>query len=211
MSLKIAIVWSTVLHLGLLTLRPPQGLSPPRAALHTLEVSYIPAAPRSGLKASPAKERPVPSPLGPEVRPVRPAEVPSPILPPATPIPPLASRLPLPVSQPRPTVSSPPVHSVATVLPAWDFSALEHKERVRAHLKRHLRYPAGWVEGTVRIRLLLTAEGILQSAEVLEASDPRLTQAALGDIRSAAPYPRFLPGMKRRSAAYEFLVRYQPE
>ena len=107
--------------------------------------------------------------------------------------------------------SAPPPHRVVTPLPDWQFLVIQHKQRVRAYLKSRLRYPAVQVEGTVRMRLNLTAEGILKTAEVLQASDPRLTQAALDDARAAAPYPRFLPGMKRRPASYEFLVRYEAD
>lgn len=204
MTLKAAVVCSTLVHLGLLTVCLPKGLMP-RRALHALEVSYLPAPSENVVPVQPAPGRPAwtpPAEPAAESRPLQVTPAPAGNLPVRAPVRPVV------LDTPRLT---PPVSSAAVVLPDLEFSALQHKEQIRKHLKARLHYPELSIEGTVRLRLVLTAVGSLQAAEVLEASDPRLIQLALRDAQWAAPYPRFLPAMRRRTASYEFLVRYQPE
>lgn len=97
------------------------------------------------------------------------------------------------------------------MLPVEEFAEVEHKERVREHLRSFLLHPPLPTEGTVRIRLLLGSQGVLQQAAVLESSDHHLQEAALRDAQRAAPYPPFPRPMKKARADYEFLVRYAPE
>lgn len=210
MTFKTAVVWSALVHLGLLILQPPNGLTPPRAALRSLEVSYLPVPPESSLPAPPAPVHAVPPEPAAESRSVKVAHASEggpPVLPPTSgpmraPVEPVVSEPPRPTPRPPSSVAA---------LPDWEFSALQHKEQIRKHLKACFHYPELSLEGTVRLRLVLTAEGSLQTVEVLEASDLRLIQLALRDARSAAPYPRFLPAMRHRMASYEFLVRYEPD
>lgn len=215
MTLRGSLVWSAVIHVGLLMAGPPLGWKPARA-LRTFEVSYAPVLAPS-VSSTPA---PVARVVQPSVAPVS-EKVPSPPVA-FAPFGGFAKPVSAPLAdfvRPAAPVRSavveklplPPGHAVASVLPEWQFALLQHKEQVRSYLKPRLRYPAVQVEGTVRLRLFLTSEGLLRRAEVLAASDPRLTEAALRDARAAAPYPRFPSAMRRKLASYEFLVRYQPE
>jgi len=123
------------------------------------------------------------------------------------------------------TEIAPPPLPKTSHLAKQEFAFVEHKERVRRHLKARLHYPsffcaearggasssAGLSDGTVRLRVLLDPQGDLKQAVVLETSDPRLASIAIRDAQRAAPYPRF-PGVHHpRQLRYEFLVRYKPE
>lgn len=213
MSFKVSVFWSVLVHAALLTLHPSfAGALPFRnhgpyvmvELKKSIEVSPPPVA---TARTEPA----VPSTAPPEKRPEIPRPAPRSSHPAPAPIPAPVPIRAVPKEVREPPIPLPPSPRPVTALPNWEFLAIQHKQRVRAYLKSHLQYPAVQVKGTVRMRLNLTAEGILKRAEVLETSDPHLTQAALDDARAAAPYPRFLPGMKRRSTSYEFLVRYEPE
>ena len=207
MTLRAAIAWSTIVHLGFMTSRPPQGLTPPRSSLQTLEVSYLPAATQTATAVHAAEPARVPQTSvvrsKPSVAPsTESSRAAAPAMPAPRPLPKIAE------------VSS--IRSDARGISAapWDeseFSVVQHKEQVRLHLKHQLRYPSFPSEGMVRLRLSLTPEGFLKEAAALESSDPRLGPIALADARSAVPYPRFSEAMRgKREAAYEFLVRYEP-
>lgn len=210
MSLRQAVGWSAAAHLFLLAVRPPPGLLPAAEALHPIEVTYISTAPaprslthsREKRSVSPADARRVEAPdrPRPSVQPAqeRPRTEPVPMKPPV-----LQTAAPLP-----PTAG--PAASVSS-LPEGVFAAVDHKEAIRKHLRSFLLHPSAPVEGAVRVRLRLTPQGLLQEATVLESSDPRLKEAALRDVRRAAPYPRFPGKMKQPHADYEFLVRYEPK
>ena len=86
-----------------------------------------------------------------------------------------------------------------------------HKQQVRQHLKSHLRFPSDWIQGTVRLRIALDSEGILQEVTLLEATDSRLAQATLKGVQSAEPFPRFPKEFKTAKTHYEFLVQYRVE
>jgi len=100
---------------------------------------------------------------------------------------------------------------VAVNLPDGEFEMVLHRQDVRRHLKSHLNYPANQTDGSVRISLLLDADGQLKEASILEASDGRLAESALEGIHSAQPYPPFPKQMKSAQVRYEFLVQYRPE
>ena len=224
MTLRSALGCSAAFHVVLLIARSPLGLLPFEQALHPIEVSYLPVK--------------VPEPVSAVAEPKRMPPVPAgnddggsfPVFRRPSPLPVPAER---PV--PRPTLR-PAVHRWTEVAPLplpadtsrmsrQEFAFVEHKERVRRHLKARLHYPAflcaearggasssaGLSDGTVRIRLLLDPQGALKQAIVLETSDPRLASIAVQDAQGAAPYPRF-PGVHHpRQLRYEYLVRYKPE
>ncbi len=99
----------------------------------------------------------------------------------------------------------------ASVLPAESFALLEHKRRVKEHLRSHLIHPGGGLEGTVHLRLTLGPRGTLEDANVLATSSPTLAQAALEEARAAIPYPNFPQEVTEDRIQYEFLVQYRPE
>ena len=105
----------------------------------------------------------------------------------------------------------PPRSPVISSLPDKEFVFLDHKERVRKHLKARLNYPSFLGDGTVRLRVILGPEGSFKQAVVLETSDPRLAGLAVKDAQSAAPYPPLPAKFRPRQVRYEFLVRYKPE
>lgn len=226
MSLKVAVLFSGLVHAVLLALSPPVGWVPPREILKSLEVSYLPEPPprpperkaavaseaaevssrqpRKILKeAVPALQRPTrfPVPRGAGVDspplPQKKAEIPSKLSP--SPGPEVAS-----VSQVAPK------RGVAS-LPEGAFAELTHKEQVREHLKTKLSYPDFSVAGIVRLSLELGSSGQLREVRLLRASDPRLAQVALNGVRQAVPYPSFPKGMAEGPAQYEFLVQYRQE
>lgn len=222
-SFKAAVICSTAIHVGFLGLRPPAGLVPLRQTLYPLEVTYVivqderparggsppPKRPDSR-PADPAKAAPQPPPAkGRE--PVKPPELPKPQRPGATkpPSPPEDRATP-----PRGSNDSsdplPPTGAGAAALPEGEFAAIRHKELVREHLRRTLRYPEDSLQGTVRLRVTLLPDGGLREAAVLAATDARLGEIALRDARSAGPYPRFPGQMRSASVEYEFLVQYRP-
>ena len=214
MSLKIAFGWSIVVHLGLMIVRPPPSMVPPRQVLHPLEVSYLPAVQVEAPSSHPAK--PVSAPSQRRSSPVRTippsAEEERPR--PKTPEPPKQESpdVKAPENHPSPSVDLPPTgNASAASLPEGEFAAIEHKEWVRQHLKAHLKYPAFRMQGTVRLQLVLAPYGVLKEVAVVEASDPRLADLAVKDAQAAIPYPRFPKEMKQRQVRYEFLVKYQPE
>ncbi len=228
MTFRVAFGWSTLLHVGILALRPPAGLVPPASTLHPLDVTLLPARsieiPRPAAKeqAPPPDPRPasqesrsVAEERKPPRPPSRPAPVerdhPAPL--PALPTPPARPAPPPPSSARRgPAVEAPPgAGASATGLPERVFASIEHKERVREHLRKRMRYPFPRVEGRVLLQIWLGSGGNLQQATVLQASDPRLAAAALEDVRAAAPYPRFPSTLREPRARYDFLVKYEPE
>lgn len=206
MTFKAAFFCSAALHAFFMSARPPQGVTPPRAVLQTLEVTYQPAAPKRVAAPAPTPAAAVPkraappssAAAAPELKhvPVRP-EPAKPAPKRAAPVPPSAAAAKIPPGS-------------ATHLPEWEFAQVQHKEQVRWHLKAHLNYPAVLLEGTVRLRMLLSPDGRMEKVQVLAASDPRLNDQALSDSRRAQPYPRFPAALRRRQAAYEFLIRYEP-
>ena len=223
MTLKMALIYSGAVHLALLMVQFSQGWGwpAPRPALEAVELAAEPAAVPPAAPQAPA---PVP-----ERKPSAPAPIPLQAAPPATwrsevVRPPSAAAAPRTYAAqssslpPVPRRVDPPVVKSLNVPseflsgpPEWEFAEIQYKEQVRKHLKAHLNYPAVLLIGTVRLRLVLSADGHLQQAQVLEASDPRLQEAALRDAQSSQPYPSFPGAMRRRQAAYEYLVRYEPE
>lgn len=212
MSLKAAVGCSVLFHLGLLAVRLSPGLLFPPKESQPIEVTYIfpepspePASPPLEKKllesVQPGKADPAPRPKSSwqpaqerlSVRPAAPARV-EPVIQEPAPLPPTAGSV--------PSVSS---------LPDEEFAAIEHKEAVRERLRSFLLYPSAPMEGTVRLRLALTPQGILQEVTVLEASNSGLESVAIRDARRAAPYPRFPSKMRQPQADYEFLVRYAPD
>ena len=196
MTLRGAIGFSAALHLLVFTAASFSGWLPKRQ--RRFEVSYLPAPavnPVLPVRSAPTVSRAVFAPMPAAPPPVPPAPRPA-SLPPVH-----GTEAPL-VSVPRPMVSS---------LPEKEFIFLDHKERVRKHLKAHLNYPSFLSDGTVRLRLILGPEGVFKQALVLETSDPRLTGVAVRDAQAASPYPK-LPGKSRpRQVRYEFLIRYRSE
>lgn len=209
MTLKTALIYSGAVHLALLTVQFSQGWGwpAPRPALEAVELAAEPVSAPAAV--------PQPTPVQPKLS--APAQVPSL---------PIQSSSPAPRAQPAKSSSLPPVprrvdppvvkslnvpSEFSSGPPEWEFAEIQYKEQVRKHLKAHLNYPAVLLVGTVRLRLVLSADGHLQQAQVLEASDPRLQEAALRDAQSSQPYPAFPGAMRRRQATYEYLVRYEPE
>ncbi len=205
MTLRSALGCSAAFHLALLVSVSPLGWLPLGEAAHPLEVSYVPVQ-------IPAPEPPAPirsddsAPI-PAVR--RPAPVPARTEGGSDPVP--APRPALRPAQHHWTEIAPPPLPKTSHLAKQEFAFVEHKERVRKHLKACLHYPAFLSDGTVRLQVLLDPQGDLKRAVVLETSDPRLVSIAIRDAQRAAPYPRF-PGVHHpRQLRYEFLVRYKPE
>ncbi len=205
MTLRGALGFSAAFHVLIFTVAPFAGWLPKRS--HKFEVSYLP--PRLELPAPAAPEKPrlsipaVPAPAPQEIRR-------------AVPLPPIAPIIPMPrpVSEPVPKAALPPIpilRPTISSVPEKGFVFLDHKERIRKHLKARLNYPPFLSDGTVRLRLVLGPEGAFKQAVVVEASDPRLAAVAVKDAQAASPYPR-LPGkIHPRQLRYEFLVRYRPE
>ncbi len=222
MTFRVAFGWSTLLHVGILALRPPAGLVPPASTLHPLDVTLLPGRSIEIPRPAAKEQAPPPEPrrasqesrLGAEER--KPPRPPSGAAPAerGDPAPP-----PAPPTQPAPSSArrGPAVEATAGAaastsgLPERVFASIEHKERVRDHLRTRMRYPFPRVEGRVLLQIWLGSGGNLQQATVLQASDPRLAAAALEDARAAAPYPRFPSTLREPRARYDFLVRYEPE
>lgn len=100
---------------------------------------------------------------------------------------------------------------VAVSIPEGEFASLTYRKQVRERLKSYLRYPNGWVEGMVRLKIRIAADGQLKEARVVEASSTGLDDFCLEGVRGAAPYPRFPKEMAASEVDYEFLVWYRPE
>lgn len=222
MGLRAAAACSTAIHIGILALRPPGGLVPPRQTLYPLEVSYvILQEERPAPKVSPQPRRPQAQPAQQDraADPPKPApskvegreESPRRIEHPSRPV----DSGPQPAIHPESRSGSgaglPPGGPRAFAMPEGEFAAIRHKELVREHLRRELRYPETMLQGTVRLRITLLPDGRLKQAAVLEATDPRLSSSALQDARGAGPYPGFPKEMKAQDAQYEFLVQYLPD
>ena len=211
MNLTTAVGCSALLHLGLLAVRPPGDWVPPREALHTLEVTYWPAK-----AAAQNRQAPAPRPAAAPSLPSRPPEAAKP----AKPVPPTSANRPRPVVKPvpdpaetmaaRPTVPAASTHAVR-LPPEGAFARLQHKQRVKEHLRTHLQYPFPGSQGWVRLQLSLDRMGTLTLVRVLESSHPLLAQRASEDARSAVPYPSFPRSLGGQQARYEFLVQYEPE
>lgn len=222
-SLKAAVICSMTIHAGFLSLRPPAGLVPPRQTLYPLEVTYVivrKERPAPAVSSQP-KRREIPP--GDRARAAQPQPPPAkrrePVKPPELPKPQAAVK----TEPPAPPADSgrspsgskdssellPPTGAGAAALPEGEFAAIRHKELVREHLRRTLRYPGEPLQGTVRLRVTLLPDGGLREAAVLEATDARLGEIALRDARSAGPYPRFPTRMRSPSVEYEFLVQYR--
>ncbi len=203
MTLRGALGFSAAFHVVLLTAIPSSAWLAPRQK--RFEVSYVPVAvvrPQS----LPVSQRQVPDPV--PAAPVAPAPRISTPIPAPVPVP--AVR---PVSRPikRDDVAVPPRSPAISSLPDKEFLFLDHKEKVRKHLKARLNYPAVLSDGTVRLRVILGPDGSFKQAVVLETSDPRLAGLAVKDAQSAAPYPPLPAKFHPRQVRYEFLVRYRPE
>jgi len=205
MTLRSALGCSAVFHVVLLIVRSPLGWMPLGEGVHPLEVSYVPVQ-------APAPAPPVPV-RSDDAGPLRMTRSPASI--------PVAAARPDPAPAQRPVIR-PAVHRWAEVAPPLpipdtsrmsrqEFAFVEHKERVRRHLKARLHYPAFLSDGTVRLQVLLDPQGDLKQAVVLETSDPRLASIAVQDAQGAAPYPRFPSTRRPKQLRYEFLVRYEPE
>jgi len=207
MTLRSALGCSAAFHFALLVSVSPFGWLPLGEAARPLEVSYVPV--QVPPPAPPAPIRSDDSDPIPAVR--RPAPAPARTA---------AADGSDPVPAPRPvfhraehhwTEIAPPPLPKTSYLAKQEFAFVEHKERVRRHLKARLHYPAFLSDGTVRLRVLLDSQGGLKQAVVLQTSDPRLASIAIQDAQGAAPYPHF-PGTRRpHQVRYEFLVRYKPE
>ena len=205
MGLKTALVCSTAIHVGFLTLRPG-GLVPPRQTLYPLEVSYVILEPARPVQVvSPQVKRPESRPA-PERREAQPAE---PAKKASVPEPTLPKRQEL--AKPADSRNSPgaPPSVGAAALPEGQFAAIRHKELVREYLRKELHYPETSLEGVVRLRVTLLPDGSLKEAVVSEASDARLAAFTLRDARSAGPFPRFPKEMRSSETNYEFLVQYR--
>lgn len=225
MNFKAAVICSTAIHAGFLGLRPPAGLVPPRQTLYPLEVSYVilqgerptpkvaprPKEPQASRAADPAKPaRPEPLPPKPE-EPRKSEERPRPAEPPARPPGAKPSPAVTPGGRSSPVADLPSSGPRAAAMPEGEFAAIRHKELVREHLRRELRYPETALQGMVRLKVTVLPDGSLKDAVVSDASDPRLAAIALRDARSAGPYPRFPKETSSSEAEYEFLVQYRPD
>ncbi len=239
MGLKAAFGWSLLFHAGLLTLQLPGGINH-FSDSKPLSVTFVSSAPSPSVAARkeappPAeiKRQPAPAPKSREEPPAilrrsLPEKPPTPRPPPPVTEPKAKNQAPS-VSEvrpePRPLAAAQPQVAAAiggrTTNPSgrvssvqWlsgPFLSLEHKEKVRAHLKERLTFPSAWIRGSVRLRLTLEPEGRLAKARVLEASDPRLAQAALTDTEKAAPFPTFSSEISQQNLQYDFLIRYEPD
>jgi len=217
-NLKVAAFCSLIIHLGFLSFRPPEGMVPQRGTLQAIEISYIPAGNSLQANFSPGRVKPAPPKQGRGTaisqKPAAPKQAAAPK--PVVKLPKKKRQVAASMKR-KAEVSTEPVlpptagHTPASggFLPAGELAAFEHKEQVREHLRAHLRYPAFWVQGTVRLQVVLDPKGKLRSAKVTEASDPRLRKAALAGMRSAAPYPVFSKLMKQDKTSYDFLVKYR--
>lgn len=214
MNLKIALGCSLVLHLTLLAIHPPKNLIPPAQALNKIEVTFEPqsfasAATSHSPALSPSKtaQGPVSSPVAQLLpAPVKSAAV-------VRSAEPVSQQAVAPLAVKGPTVSmvqpmvTPTLGGVSS-LSEEDFSAFQHKQWVRQHLKRYLTYPTLYLEGSVRLSLTVRADGTLKEARIRDASDPRLATVALSGVQNAAPYPRFPSQMKEAEVDYDFWVQY---
>ncbi|MBI3318054.1 MAG: hypothetical protein HYZ90_02770 [Candidatus Omnitrophica bacterium] len=210
MGIRSAVLFSVGIHGVLLLARPPEGFLPPRGALETIEISYLTLREPAGSRQpkEPAAPRGLPKPV-PPAAPRSPSKpVPPDPVPPEPPLKPVVPALPAPAEPPL--MKNLPGSS-ALNLSDQKFASLQHKEQVRSHLKRHLRYPDPPLQGRVRIRLLLNREGGLKELSILEATDPRLAESAFQGAKGSQPYPRFPAPLKGPQVRYDFLVRYEPE
>ena len=208
LSLKWALIFSVLIHVSLFALRPLIWPAGP-ASSHPIEITYIvpPAPVRTEprfvrMPAEPAVPVRTPAPRveRSEPRTAAPADKPAPEL--KQPV-----SVPVPPPTPAPEVLIP--KAAASNIPESSFAEIEYKRLIRQHLKNHLLYPGLGLEGAVRIQVVLDGEGMLKQAEVMEASDPRLADAALEGVRAAVPYPRFPRKLKDSPPQLEFLVQYR--
>ena len=219
MSLKAAIGWSVVFHVGLLVMQPPQGLIPPEED-KPIKVAYLPTTVTLPSHPAVTKSQPPPAPVAPKPpqaavpkkTPESPAPIPKPVI----------QENPRPII-PRPVSSSPsvqngpvtvrdvPTHDspIISNLSEGEFAALQHKQQVRQHLKAHLDFPPNGIQGTVRLRLVLGPKGLLEDLLLLDASDSRLAESALKGAQSAVPYPPFPKEMKKTQVLYEYIIQYR--
>ena len=210
MTLGRAIGFSAAFHVVLLTAAPSNGWLAPRQK--RFEVSYVAVAAVKPQVSNVAPKVRLPDPVQPlPAIPRAPESEPAPAAAssaaPAT-APPPAVR---PVSRPLTRDDIPAPRPAISSLPDKEFVFLDHKERVRKHLKSRLNYPAVISDGTVRLRVILGPEGSFKQAVVLETTDPRLATLAVQDAQRAAPYPHLPAKFRPRQLRYEFLVRYRPE
>ncbi len=205
MSLKAAVGWSILIHLGLLVMRAPVSSTPADPAL-PIKVTYV-AVPKP--IHAPLKKGPPVSAAPADPKPVQVQRAAPPAPKPAPPAPkPVGVKIPAP--EPTVSVSTAPSGTISS-LPDSDFAAIQHKQQTRQHLKARLNFPPEGIPGIVRLRLILSPEGKIQELTLLEASDSGLGQAALQGARSGEPYPPFPKDFKAPSARYEFLVQYRLE
>ena len=214
-SLRTAVLCSAAIHAGFLALHPGGWLSLWPGFRHPLESRDLSTVDLEGIDppAPAPKPEPVPVRAVESSRPVEPAPARPRPVPRLEPAPHRAAAPPPVVSAAPPTLSAdlfPQVSAETPVLPEKDFAAIRHKELVREHLRKGLRYPQPLVEGTVRLRVSLLPDGSLEEVAALDSSDPRLAALALRDARSSAPYPRFPKEMEDSlDTEYEFLVQYR--
>ena len=202
MNLGKAVGWSVAVHIGFLVMQTPSRFVPPDD-IRPIRVTYLPLNRPAAVVPAAVRQAARPPIVPVAASPVLPAPKPVPVAPPVSREAPPPLR-PVSVSD----VPTPPSSSISS-LPEGEFAALQHKQRVRQHLRAHLNFPASWIQGTVRLRLILNPDGTLETASVLEASDPRLESAALEGAESAGQYPRFPKEMKNSSVRYDFLVQYR--
>ncbi|MBI1953170.1 MAG: energy transducer TonB [Candidatus Omnitrophica bacterium] len=231
MRLKGALGWSLALHAGVLALPLPRGFIAYVPTGKPLSVTFMgspsvaaaaAAAKQAAVKAQDLVEvkRPSVSPAAAAVEkprrapPPAPARLEKPAPKPAAPAP-SRKELAGPLKGP-----APPEHQAersrddggaSIQMLSGSFLSLEHRQKVREHLKGRLTFPAVWIRGFVHMRLTLEPEGRLVTAQVLESSDPKLSEAALREVQQAAPYPAFSRDVSEAALQYDFLIRYEPD
>lgn len=162
---------------------PPTPPEPPVIPEPEPEPEVI-EAPKPELVVAKPKPKPRPKPPEPKPEPPKPVE-PTPPAPPAPPAPP---------SPQPPAKTAPAAPQAATVSDTSDAEAT-WKALMMVRLKRYESYPDDArrrnIQGTVRLRFLVDANGRVSSPEVVESSGNRsLDRAALRQVRRAQPLPK---------------------
>ena len=213
MTVGRALSFSAAFHVIVLFVAPSAWF-PRLPAMQRFEVAYVPPP---SVKAAPPKPAPaatrIPEPAAPgrDLPPTGSMSEPMPATSPARAEEPLASPVPRPAArEDKPAPFFAP-HPVISSVPEKGFVFLDHKEEIRKHLKARLHYPSFLSDGLVRLRLVLTPDGLLKQVIVVEASDSRLAEIAAGDAQAASPYPKLPPKYTPKQLRYEFQVRYKPE
>ena len=219
MSFKLTLLFSLFVHLGLLAVRPPAGMIPPRETLHSIELTYVSdrVVPRREAASSVQKrsvlQKSSRAKMSPQKR-VQPKKVvrPKPPRKVSRPVKPTVKR----VTRPKREVSArikepaaaPRAAGDAVNIPESEFIILEYKQMVRDHLKHRLRFPEESIEGDVRIHLVLDKLGRIHQTRVMQSTDALLSRLTLQGVHSAAPYPRFPAKLERSQTDFEFIIQY---